>query len=130
MPDYYQSLLQMLLASGATSEMRSDVNSAILRGFERGLEEMREAGELAEWANARALSRRLGSHLRMTALDWAGGHLSDDALRAASLLGTSLMLVGVSSGESRRELELCARTVQLAATPQHPEPLRARPANG
>lgn len=130
LPDYYRALLKLLLTSKPSNEMLAAVNTAVDEGFVRGLEEMRAAGELASWVDSHALASRLGTHLRMTGLDWASGHLDEDALRASSLLGTCLMLMGVASGESRRELEACAQRVQAAATPRRSDTRAAKPARG
>ena len=116
LPEYYQSLLRLLLGSPNARDLRDGVTTAVVDSFGRGLEQMRAAGELAEWADVEALAVQLGSHLRITALDWAAGNSEDQAMRAASLLGTSLMILGLASGESRRELEECAKSVQPLAT--------------
>jgi AcrR family transcriptional regulator len=118
LPDYYQSLLRLLLSSPQGRDMREGVTTAVTESFQRGLEQMRTAGELADWADIPALAGRLRSHLQITALDWAAGNFDNEALRACSLLGTSMMILGVASGESRRELEECARSVQAEADPR------------
>jgi len=128
MPDYYHSLLRLLLTAQPGQDMAEGVSAEVVRSFQRGLQEMRDAGELADWADARAIAHRLGTHLRMTALDWAAGNLDDEGMRAASLLGTCLMILGVADGESRRELEACARSFQPTATLMHRSAKAAKPA--
>ena len=128
LPDYYQSLLRLLLTSSPTQDMRDGISEQIFQSFQQGLEEIRAAGELAEWADASALASRLATHLRMTSLDWAAGHLDDEGLRATSLYGSCLIVLGVATGTSRRELEASARSVQSAATPAVHSKRHAKPA--
>jgi hypothetical protein len=112
LPDYYQSLLRLLLTSRASDGLRDSVTLSLSQQFERALLEMGEAGELASWADPRALAERLGSHMRITAIEWAIGELDAERLRSAALYGSCLMLLGVSEGESAVEIENCARRSQ------------------
>ena len=104
LPAYYQSLLGLLLTSEAAGEMRALVGRALRGEFERALLEMREAGELVEWADPPTLSHALNSQLQFTALQWVGGELDADGLKEASLYGAGLSLLAVAEGGSRQEL--------------------------
>ncbi len=128
LPDYYQSLLRLLLNSGPAMDVRNGMSAALVTSFERALVEMKEAGELADWVEIQALASRLAGHLRMTSLDWAAGGLHSHALLATSLLGTCLMMLGVATGESRVEIEACAKKIQRAATPRSRSHRAASPA--
>ena len=129
LPDYYQSLLRLLLTSQTGDSLRNSVTDSLSQQFERALLDMAEAGELADWADPRALADRLGSHMRITAIEWAAGELDAHGLRSDALYGTSLMLLGVSEGESALELEACARQSQRCSEPQALAPARSKPAN-
>jgi AcrR family transcriptional regulator len=123
LPDYYQSLLRLLLTSHSGQGLRDSVTDSLSQEFERALGEMAEAGELAPWADPRALADRLGSHMRITAIEWATGKFDAERLRSAALYGTCLMLLGVSEGHSAVEIEACAQRSQESqrdACPQTP----------
>ena len=106
MPDYYRTLLAILLGFPAARAMRVLVDRALTGEFERALEAMRGAGELASWADPQTLARSLGSQLEYTSMRWASGELDAEALRSAAVYGVGLMLLGVSEGSSRQELQL------------------------
>jgi AcrR family transcriptional regulator len=112
LPDYYRTLLAILLSLPAARAMRDLVDTALTGEFERALEAMEGAGELASWANPRALARSLGSQLEYTSMRWASGELDAESLRPAAVYGVGLMLLAVSEGGSRQELGLQVRSAQ------------------
>lgn len=105
LPDYYRTLLSILLGRPAARSMRDLVDAALTGAFARALEEMRAAGELAPWANPQMLARSLGSQLEYTSMRWASGELDAEALDSAAVYGVGLMLLAISEGSSRRELQ-------------------------
>lgn len=117
LPDYYQSLLRLLLGAKAADPLRESIGDSLSQQFEQALSDMARAGELAEWADTRALADRLGSHLRITTSEWAAGELDPARLRSTALYGTCLMLLGVSHGASKVEIEDCALRSQQDARP-------------
>ena len=48
----------------------------------------------------------------MTSLEWAAGELDAQGLRAVSLYGASLILLGVTEGRGQHELRECAERTQ------------------
>lgn len=111
-PRYSRAVLAVFVSAGQTTELRDVVARHITAEIQVALERMREQGELETWVDARALAERMGSHLSSVNLEWAAGHLSDVALRAALVYGASMMLLGVARGEARREFERLARELQ------------------
>jgi AcrR family transcriptional regulator len=111
-PRYYRSLLRLLASSPEAAKVRTEVGRTLARELGRGLDDLRDAGELVGWVEDAALLHRLVAHLAFTSLQWADGELSNDALRAATVYETSLVLVAVTSGGSRREFERTARQAQ------------------
>ena len=116
LPRYYRSLPQLLYTSDAASPAQAEVSRALGRQLARAVDGLRECGDLVDWVDRRALVDRMGADLAYTSLQWAGGQLSRQGLRAASLYGVCLILMGVVQGESRAEFERVAREAQPRAT--------------
>ncbi len=126
LPRYYQTLLRLLLTSEVARETRGFVTLALTHEFERAIEGMRSAGELCDWADPRALASRLGDHMNMTSLEWAADELDARGLRAVSLYGASLILLGVTEGRGQQELRECAARTQAGTLfPARREPRSA-----
>jgi len=104
LPRYYRSLLAILLRSESASEMRSLVDRALVGEFEMALAQMRDAGELVEWIDMTTTARSLTAQLEFISMGWAGGQLDSRQLPPVSVYGVGLMLLGVATGASHREL--------------------------
>jgi len=104
MPRYYRTLLGILLQSEAARAMRDLVDRALYGEFETALAQMRAAAELTDWVEPSMLARSLAAQLQYTSLRWAGGELGSEQLPDAAIYGVGLMLLGVATGDSRREL--------------------------
>jgi AcrR family transcriptional regulator len=118
LPAYYRTLLHLLYTAEAAGPVRARVDRALGGELARALRAIREAGELAAWADERALLRSLRSQLGACALSWASGALSDAALPAEAAYQASLTLLGVTTGRSRAELERAARDAQAPRAPR------------
>ena len=104
MPRYYRSLLGILLQSEMAHQIRDHVDRVLIGEFETALAQMRDAGELAEWADPFTLARSLTVQLEFTSMGWAGGEVESERLEDAAVYGVGLMLLGAATGASRREL--------------------------
>jgi AcrR family transcriptional regulator len=116
-PGYYRSLLQLFFSAEGGEGLRDSVTRSISEQFERALLEMAEADELASWTDVHALADRLGSHVRITTIEWADGSLDAEQLRASTLYGSCLLLLGASRGRSAEEIKRCLLRSQPAARP-------------
>ena len=112
LPRYYRSLLQVLFTSEAAAPARAAVGRALAAQLARGVRDLRDAGELAAWADPEPLVDQLGAHLAFASMQWATGGLGREGLRAASVYGVCLALMAVTEGRSQREFERAARKVQ------------------
>jgi AcrR family transcriptional regulator len=115
LPAYYRTLLHLLYTSDGAARVRRSVDRALAGELLHALGAIAEAGELAPWADPRALLRTLRAHLGATALEWASGALPDAAFPAAAAYEACLTLLGVTQGGSRAEFERAARAFQPAA---------------
>ncbi len=104
MPRYYRSLLAILLRSESAREMRELVDRALVGEFEAALAQMRDAGELVEWVDPTTTARSLTAQLEFISMGWASGQLDSKQLPDVSVYGVGLMLLGVATGASHREL--------------------------
>jgi AcrR family transcriptional regulator len=112
LPAYYRTLLHLLYGSNAAAGVRATVERALGAELAFALRELARAGELAAWADERALLGSLRSHLGASALRWAGGDLADDAFRASASYEACLTLLGVTTGRSHAALARAARAAQ------------------
>jgi len=112
LPAYYRTLLHLLYTAEAAGPVRARVDAALGGELAHALRAIAAAGELATWADERALLRSLRSQLGANALQWAAGELSDDSFPATATFQASLTLLGVTVGRSRNELERAARDAQ------------------
>lgn len=112
LPGYYRSLLQLLFASDSASPVRDEVGRALAGQLGLALGELRTSGELCAWVDVQALLEQITVQLTQTSLRWATGELTRDQLRAASLHGVCLLLLGVTRGASRDVFERTVREVQ------------------
>jgi AcrR family transcriptional regulator len=128
LPAYYRTLLHLLYTAEAARPVRARVDRALADALADALAALAEAGELAAWAEPRALLGSLRSQLGASALAWAAGALSDVAFPAEAAYQASLTLLGVTTGRSRLELERAARAAQpRLRAPRGPAANAARP---
>jgi len=111
-PRYYRALVPLLFGSQTATLARQEVERAMSDQLNRGLAELEQLGDLAEWADRDAVRDRLMAHMAFTSLQWASGQLGREAFRAASLYEAALLLMGVTDGPSRTEFERIASDVQ------------------
>jgi len=111
-PRYYRSLLLLLLSADSAQEVRDLVGVTLVDEFERALEALRAAGDLAAWAEPASVARRLAGHVTSVSVEWAAGDLNDRAFQDAAVYGNCLMLLGVTEGPSRVEIEARALHAQ------------------
>jgi AcrR family transcriptional regulator len=112
LPAWYRTLLHLLYTAEAAQPVRASVDRALGGELAAALGAIAEAGELAAWADPRALLRCLRTQLGANALAWASGALSDAAFPAAAAYEACLTLLGVTTGRSRDDFERAARTHQ------------------
>ena len=108
-PHYYRAILLLMYASEAGAEVRRSVGRTVVQQFEEALDALEPAGERVDWIEPRALAERLGVGLTSAALQWAIGDLEDAEFERTAILGTCLLLVGVTRGEPRAAVEAEAR---------------------
>jgi AcrR family transcriptional regulator len=112
LPAYYRTLLRLLYGSDSAAGVRRAVDRALGAELAHALDALARTGELAAWANERALLASLRSHLGATALRWAGDDLPDTAFRASARYEACLTLLGVTTGRSHAALARGARAAQ------------------
>ncbi len=111
-PDYYRSLLRLMMASEAAGPARANVGRA-LRGQIRGaLGELAEEGSLESWVSLDALQDEIQSSLWALSLEWANGRLASEDRARRSVFAVGLMLLAVSRGEAREEFARIVRDHQ------------------
>ena len=113
-PRYSRSLLRVFFS--AAEPQATDLSEAIARDLTKQLSDalasLSDGGELATWVEPRVLAQRLASQCHVTSLAWTTDHLSDEALLPTMMYGVCLMLLGVTRGAARNQVERRTREVQ------------------
>ncbi len=124
-PLYYRAMLGMIYASPAAASLRARTSREVQQPLERALEELAATGELAAWADPRALANQIEALAQVASLRWSTGAISDDEMRVMSRYATALLLLGVCAGTAKAQVEAIARQSQAPprALPDG-EPLR------
>lgn len=117
LPRYYRTLLMLLFTSEAAAGSRREVTRALRGQFARAIDSLDAAGELAAWVDREVLAERLAAQLSVAALQWASGASGAESFRSAALFDAVTTLLGVTEGESRRELQRAAVRAQRRASP-------------
>jgi AcrR family transcriptional regulator len=122
LPEYHRALLGVLVGSDAAQDLSASLTRILAAEMQVGLEEMRSAGDLANWADPAVLAQSVAGQLVITSFDWASGRLPDTGLRAGMVYGTSMLLLGVSSGRAATVFGRRARACQADALATGTEP--------
>ncbi|MCG8589601.1 MAG: TetR/AcrR family transcriptional regulator [Proteobacteria bacterium] len=117
---YSRSVIGVFAGSGQVPGVSDVVARALSKEFQVALEKMQAANQLQPWVDPRVLSERLATHQTMVCLEWAGGHLTSEGLRAAMDYGACMMLMGVTRGAATETVKRRAREAQSAAAVRWP----------
>lgn len=112
MPDYYRSLLRLLMSSQAAAPARQNVERALRGQLRSTLGELAEEGALSPWVDLDALRRQIQSSLWIHALEWANGRVGDAALPRMTAYGVALLMVAVSEGAAQERFRRVAQECQ------------------
>lgn len=123
-PRYSRELVHLFLVSEETRAIRRDIAERYIETMAAVLREAQAAGELVAWADPAAVATRMYAHYVQAMIGWALGDLDAGELRAATLFGLCLMLLGLARGRAARDLERRAREVQPQATARRPARVR------
>ena len=108
------------------------LDAALVREFERALDELRAEGNLASWIETRPLAEGLAAQLQFAGMRWAIGLLESQHLRDAAVYGAGLLLLGALTGAGHRDVHerVVGAQTALAAESGRPRsaPSRARSA--
>lgn len=89
-----------------------EAHAGVIGVFSKGIEELRAAGELEEWAETAPLAMRLDATQRGASADWTAGLTPSGQLADATLFGIALLLVGVTRGGARERCRAIIRELQ------------------
>jgi AcrR family transcriptional regulator len=112
-PLYYRAMLGMIYASPAAASLRTRTSREVQLPLERALEELAATGELAAWADPRALANQIESLAQVASLRWSTGGITDEEMRVTSRYATALLLLGVCTGAAKQQVEAIARRSQV-----------------
>lgn len=114
-PRYYRALLLVLAQSERIESTRRHVGRAIAEPIENAINDLAEAGALANWVSREMLAQRIHAQLDMASLEWAKGSLTAISFRAAALVDLATTMLGLTSGRERKTFERIIRDLQAEA---------------
>jgi AcrR family transcriptional regulator len=112
---YSKEVIAVFVSSGRTSAIMNMVGRDLVESHEAALDQMVLNGELAKWANTRALAERLTAHQNMVCIEWESGNLTNKALHPTMAYGACMMVLGVAEGKAARRLGKLVRELQDTA---------------
>ena len=111
-PDYYRSLLRLLMASEAAGPARQNVGRSLRAQLRGALGELAEEGGVQDWIDLGYLQEQVQNVLWITSLNWSSGQIQDDQLVAQSTYGVAMLLVAATEGAVREDFVRIARECQ------------------
>lgn len=113
LPRYHRALLQAFMG-GREMSLQASLAAELAAELERGLSEMRERRQLADWVSTRVLAERITAACIGASVAWMVGEFDDVKLRAANVHAAATMVLGSAKGVAKTALELAARDAQDA----------------
>ena len=123
-PRYSRELVHLFLVSGETRKIRRGIGDRYIDAMAAVLREGQQNEELVAWADPVAVATRMYGHYVEAMIGWALGDLDAGEFRAATILGASLMLLGLARGRAAAALERRIREVQPQAPGRRPARVR------
>jgi AcrR family transcriptional regulator len=126
---YHRALLRAFMEASETDRLQVTLAAVLHEHLMTALGEMQASGALEGWVRPRVLADRITAACVSASGAWALDLLDDSKLGASMLFEASMLLLGVSHGDARRELERAARSAQKtieSATPSTPSRGRAK----
>jgi AcrR family transcriptional regulator len=114
-PRYWRELVRLFLVSSEARPIRQQNREQYVAMMTRTLSEGQAAGEIVPWIDPEIVARRMFSNYVYGIVEWAQGDLDAEGFRSATLLGMSLVLLGLSRGRAAAVLERRIRELQAAA---------------
>lgn len=111
-PDYSRAILSGLMHSPELAGTRDAMAAALSDGLEEVLREMKQGGEMVEWADERAVAEQISLHMDVCAIGWQGGYIDEESFPAKMTYGAALNLLAVSCDEARRRLTQVVQRTQ------------------
>jgi AcrR family transcriptional regulator len=125
-PRYSRELILLFLTSSETAPLRRSSAEAYAELMADLLRDGQRAGDVEPWIDPLLLSRRMFAHYQLTMIEWARGELDTDGFRAATRFGMCAMLLGVTRGAARRQVQRKMRSLQRTMTGARSARTRAR----
>jgi AcrR family transcriptional regulator len=111
-PGYSRQLVQVMLTSRETDELRHSIEDSYVALMAGNLRAGQADGELADWFDADVLARQMFFTFMMVVLGWARGEVDDDGLREVAIYGQCMLLIGVARGDTHARLLERVRRLQ------------------
>lgn len=105
LPGFHRKLLGAFMSTRDTESTEAELRTGLAGELSKALAEMREQGQLADWADAELLAKHLTGACVASAVAWATGVLDDAELEATMLLTACMLTLGAASGDARDALQ-------------------------
>jgi len=125
---YHRRLLEAFAAIRSTAPVQLRIAGQLAEALEAELQVMMAANQLAPWASPALLAGQMTSTGIATAVVWSSGLVSDSHFAASMQYSTGLVLLGTTTGRTRRALEARLVAAQQILM-QEPAPARHQQRN-
>src|SRR5262249_50094489 len=105
MPDYVRELVLEFVSSDESSGVRQTMDQKSVELMANLLRMGQDEGELVQWANPELVAGSMYMALIAAVIRWAKRELDDEGLRLWISASTGLVLLGVTRGRARTQLE-------------------------
>ena len=103
-PEFFRAVVQMVITSRETDEMRRRVEDAFVTIMQSNLAAAKWAGQLHDWAEPMIVARHIFAAEMAPFLAWGLGQIDFRTFRLAAESGTCHVLAGVASGQFHAEV--------------------------
>src|SRR5699024_3151330 len=111
MPDYARELVLSFVTSDESNAIRHAMDDRSVQLMAKLLELGQAQGELLDWVDPRMVAGSMYMAFVAAMIRWAKRELDDDGLRLWIAAGTGLLLLGVTRGRARTQLEEALRAL-------------------
>jgi AcrR family transcriptional regulator len=113
---YHQRLLEAFSAIRSTAPVQQRVANQLAAAMREELQVMAGQNQLSDWVDVTSIANQMTSASIAVAVVWSSGMISDHQFSASMQYSTGLVLLGVTRGRVRKNLEERVKMAQHALT--------------
>jgi AcrR family transcriptional regulator len=115
-PEYSRALFEACLTSDEAAQLRQDLDGRFVALMASVLAEGQRRRSIVAWADVLAVSSAMYAGYVTSMLRWAKHELTDSELPRVATANTAFVLLGVTRGKAREQIEARVRELQGAVS--------------